>query len=141
MASLRKLTTASDRAKALSGNGVALLLTFQRDVEMAKVVDAFMNALGEGDKTTKYAEAKKTLLDSLTKPVEKEGKYSKGSTIEFVWQGASKLTVLVNGKLSKTLDNTKLRATLMEVYTGSVEKKGGVTSVAPELMAGFQTQF
>ena len=125
---------AAARLAALSGNGVALLLTFQMAVDRAKVVDAFVSALGAGDAA--YNKARDGLQELLTAPLQQAGKdkYGKGDTIEFVFQGASKLVVVVNGGKKKVLDSPKLRAKLMAVYTGE-------GAVAPELVRQFQALF
>lgn len=157
LSQLKKLTTSADRAKSLSGNGVALLLTFQREVDNASLRGAFLAALGEGG--VSYNRDRDTLLAALTTPFSPTGtfaaktvsatstasstsgavpqaKYQKADTIEFTYQGASKLTVVVNGKHIKSIDSgatsSALRSKLMEVYVGK-------EAVTPELLPSLET--
>ena len=157
LSQLKKLTTSADRAKSLSGNGVALLLTFQREVDNASLRGAFLAALGEGG--VSYNRDRDSLLAALTTPFSPTGtfaaktvsatstasstsgavpqaKYQKADTIEFTYQGASKLTVVVNGKHIKSIDSgatsSALRSKLMEVYVGK-------EAVTPELLPSLET--
>jgi len=123
-----KKTTAA-RLDSLAEGGAALLLQFQRDVETGKVVDAFMKALAQKSGDSTYNKDKTKLQDILTSAVSKAGKYKKKDTIEFFFDGKSKLGVTVNGGKRQDVDNAKLRKALLSVYLGP-------DSVTPDLVEG-----
>jgi hypothetical protein len=121
--------TAAARLDSLAGGGAALLLQFQRDVDTGKVVDAFMKALAQKSGDKGYDDAKNKLQGILTSAVAKAGRYKKKDSIEFLFDGRSKLGVTVNGGKRQDVDNAHLRKALLSVYLGK-------NSVTPDLVAG-----
>jgi len=69
-----------------NNEALGLLITFQRDVEVEKIAEAFVSALGSGDAA--YLKDKAALQSILLSPA---GAYAKGSTIEFTFNGRGRL--------------------------------------------------
>ena len=112
-----------------------------------------MAALGDGD--AGYNKDRDALLAALTTPFSPTGtfaaktvsssassstpqaKYQKADSIEFIYQGASKVTVVINGKHIKAIDSgassSALRSKLMDVYVGK-------SAVTPEVLPGLESQ-
>ena len=112
-----------------AGASMGLLLLFQRDVDMPKVVEALMSALGGGHAggaalAPPHAEANKALQEILTSSTPL---YRRNDSIEFYFSGRQGLGVSVNKQAPRWISSAALlRNRLMDVYVGQ-------SSVVPEL--------
>jgi hypothetical protein len=115
---------ASEFEKSDGTTNVAINLSFVRDVETAKVVDAIVEAMSDtGDE---FIKALKQFSDILVAAIGSEG-MKKNGVLSLVFHSQNSLSVSLNDNFAGMVSNNDIRLKLLDIYLG--EK-----AVAPEVV-------
>lgn len=111
--------SASDKIAKLShgsdGISLVLSLSFLRSLSTSTIVDAMADSLSA--KKAVSSETVTHFSGLLETAVGKKG-LAKDDTIEFVYHGASQMTIFVRGHEAGMIDDLPLREVLLSIYTG-----------------------